>query len=37
MLILWHGTPAYASNYNVFVRKQQDNINLGNMKTGYEK
>ena len=35
MLILWHETPAYASNSNVFIRKQADNINLGNTKTGY--
>jgi len=35
MLIIWHETHVEASNYNVFVRKQTDNINIGSSKTGY--
>lgn len=35
MLIIWHETHVEATNYNVFVRKQIDNINLGSSKTGY--
>jgi len=37
MFIIWHETNVEASNYNVFIRKQIDNINLGSSKTGYVK